>query len=349
MKTTFISSQAVSNAMRYQVMEMQQELTKAQTEVTTGTLADPGVTLGSRTGQAVSLSRDVDRLNGLVDSNNLISTRLTATQDALGQINDLAQTFLSALTADKGSGVAPTVTQSAAQTALSSVTSILNTSVNGEYIFAGINTDVQPIDDFNAAGSPARQALDDSFQTYFGFAPTDPDAANITADQMNDFIDNLVAQQSTDPAWSDNWSNATDQPITSRISLNETAETSVSANSAGTKKFMIAAAMVSDFMQGNLSEGARDALVDKASGLITDALTDSASQQANLGLIQNKVSGATDRIKSQVDLFQRNLQDLEGVDPYEASTKITSLLNQIETSYSLTARIQQLSLVNFLS
>jgi flagellar hook-associated protein 3 FlgL len=61
------------------------------------------------------------------------------------------------------------------------------------------------------------------------------------------------------------------------------------------------------------------------------------------------VSGATDRINSQVDLFQRNLQDLEGVDPYEASTKITSLLNQIETSYSLTARIQQLSLVNFLS
>jgi flagellar hook-associated protein 3 FlgL len=83
--------------------------------------------------------------------------------------------------------------------------------------------------------------------------------------------------------------------------------------------------------------------------LIADSLTDSASQQAQLGVIQNKVSGATDRIKSQVDLFQRNLQDLEGVDPYEASTRITSLLCQIVTSYSLTARIQQLSLVNFLS
>jgi flagellar hook-associated protein 3 FlgL len=348
MKTTFISSQAVSNAMRYQVMEMQQELSKAQTEVTTGQLADPGVTLGSRTGQAVSLSRDVDRLNGLVDSNNLIGTRLSATQDALGQINDLTQTFLSALTADKGSGVAPTVTQQAAQTALSSVTSILNTSVNGEYIFAGTNTDVQPIDDFNAAGSQAKQALDDSFQTYFGFAPTDAAAANITADQMNDFIDNVVSPQFLGSGWGTNWSKATDQPITSRISLNETAQTSVSANTIGNKKFMMAAAMVSDFMQGNLSEGARDALIDKASGLINDSLTDSASQQANLGLTENKVSSATDRIKSQVDLFQRNLQDLEGVDPYEASTKITSLLNQIETSYSLTARIQQLSLVNYL-
>jgi flagellar hook-associated protein 3 FlgL len=166
---------------------------------------------------------------------------------------------------------------------------------------------------------------------------------------MNDYIDNVVSPQFLGSGWGTNWSNATDQPITSRIALNETAQTSVSANSVGTKKFMMAAAIVSDFMQGNLGQGARDALVDKASGLIADSLTDSASQQAQLGVIQNKVSGATDRIKSQVDLFQRNLQDLEGVDPYEASTRITSLLSQIETSYSLTARIQQLSLVNFLS
>jgi flagellar hook-associated protein 3 FlgL len=349
MKTTFISSQAISNALRYQVLNSQQELSNAQKEVTTGTLADPGVTLGSRTGQAVSLSRDVDRLNGLVDSNSLISTRLSATQDALGQVSDLTQTFLSALTADKGSGVAPTVTQAAAQTALSSVTSILNTSVNGEYLFAGINTDVQPINDFDASGSSAKTALENSFQTYFGFPPDDPAAANITAAQMNDFIDTEVTPQFLGAGWQANWSNATDQPIVSRISLNDTAETSVSANNDGIKKFMMASAMVSDLMQGSLSQGARDALIDKASGLITDSLTASASQQAEVGIAQNRVSDASDRIKAQVDLFQRNIQNLEGVDPYEASTRISSLLSQIETSYALTARIQQLSLVNYLS
>ncbi len=349
MKTTFISSQAVSDAMRYQIMSMQQQLTTAQTEVTTGQLADPGVTLGSRTGQAVSLSRDVDRLNGLVDSNSLISTRLSATQDGLGQISDLTQTFLSALTASKAGGVDPSVTQSAAQSALSSVTSILNTSVNGEYLFSGINTDVQPISDFNATGSPAKAALDASFQSYFGFSQTDPAASNITADQMNDFIDTQVEPQFLGSGWQANWSNATDQPIVSRISLNETTDTSVSANTDGTKKFMMAAAMVSDLMQGTLSAGAKSAVINRASGLVTDSLTASAAQQAQLGIAQNRVSGASDRINSQIDLFQRNLQDLEGVDPYEASTKITSLLNQIETSYSLTARIQQLSLVNYLS
>ena len=36
---------------------------------------------------------------------------------------------------------------------------------------------------------------------------------------------------------------------------------------------------------------------------------------------------------------------MEGVDPYEASTRVADLLSHIETSYALTARIQQLSLL----
>ena len=51
----------------------------------------------------------------------------------------------------------------------------------------------------------------------------------------------------------------------------------------------------------------------------------------------------------QVDLFQRNITQMQGVDPYEASTRVSTLLQQIETSYALTARIQQLSLVKYLT
>ena len=50
----------------------------------------------------------------------------------------------------------------------------------------------------------------------------------------------------------------------------------------------------------------------------------------------------------QIDLFERNILDMEGVDPYEVSNRVTALLTQIETSYALTARIQQLSLLKYL-
>ena len=40
--------------------------------------------------------------------------------------------------------------------------------------------------------------------------------------------------------------------------------------------------------------------------------------------------------------------DLEAVDPYETSIELNTLLTQIETSYSITSRIQQLSIMRFL-
>jgi flagellar hook-associated protein 3 FlgL len=39
---------------------------------------------------------------------------------------------------------------------------------------------------------------------------------------------------------------------------------------------------------------------------------------------------------------------LEGVDPYEASSRLSALMNQIETAYAMTGRIQKLSLLNYL-
>ncbi|TIT09758.1 MAG: flagellar hook-associated family protein, partial [Mesorhizobium sp.] len=91
MKATAVSSAAISNAMRYQQMRMQSDLVKATKESTTGKVADVGLALGGRTTQAVTFQRDLDRLNGIIDSNALVAARLTSTQDALGQLSDVAQ------------------------------------------------------------------------------------------------------------------------------------------------------------------------------------------------------------------------------------------------------------------
>ncbi|TAN15202.1 MAG: flagellar hook-associated family protein [Rhizobiaceae bacterium] len=342
MKTTFISSQAVSQALRYQMANMQQQLSEAQTEMVTGKVADTGLALGAQAGQAVSLSRDMDRLNGLVSSNALVGTRLTTTQSALGQFAGVAQSFMSTLVTDGTGSISDSVVQSAAQMALSSATSALNTNVDGEYIFSGINTDAQPINDF----SPG--SLQASFQSYFGFSINDPQAASLTGDQMNQFMDNLQTSEFQGTGWTTDWSKASDQPITNRISLNETAQTSLSANNEGVQNFMMAAAMITDLTGGNLSGAAKAAMVSKAISLVGNTQGTLTDQQSQIGLVQNRVSNANNRMNSQVNLFNTQLVGLEGVDQNEAATKISTLLNQIETSYTLTARLQKLSLVNYL-
>ncbi|RRI07891.1 flagellar hook-associated family protein [Mesorhizobium tamadayense] len=349
MKATAVSSAAISNALRYQQMRMQADLVKATKESQTGKVADVGLALGGRTTQAVTFQRDLDRLNGIIDSNSLVAARLTSTQDSLSQLSDVAQDLLTALTSAVSGDSSTSITQTAGATALQQMTGILNTSVNGEYLFAGTNTDVKPIDNFSAAGSPAKAAFDAAFTSYFGFTQSNPAAANITAAQMDGFITTAVEPQFLGSGWQANWSNATDDQITSRISLSETTQTSVSANEQGIRKLAMAAAMVSTLFAGNISQQGQNTIVSRAQKLVGEAIGGIVQAQSEAGLAQKRVSDASDRMKTQVDLFEKHIIDLEGVDPAEAATRVADLTQHIETSFALTARLQQLSLLNYLT
>ena len=347
MKTSPVSTHSLSQSLRHSLLRSQAELTKAQKEVTTGRVADVGLALGARTERSVSFARDIERLGTILDSNALAASRLSATQDALSQISDLAQTFLTTLTASSSGSAPAEVTMEDARATLEAMTAILNSSLNGEYLFAGINTDVRPVNDFTAPGSPAKTAFDAAFLAHFGFAQTDPAAQSITAAQMDAFL-TAVEPQFLGAGWQANWSNATDQGIVSRIALNETAQTSASANEPGIRKLMMAASTIMDLFSGEVGADARGALVNRAISLVGEAVADITALQAQLGITETRVKNASERLTMQVDLFQRHILNLEGVDPYEASTRVSTLLSQIETSYALTARIQQLSLTRFL-
>jgi flagellar hook-associated protein 3 FlgL len=349
MKSSYVSSNAISQALRYSMMKMQSELVSAQKESTTLRVADVGLALGARTGESVSLARDVSRLNGIIDSNSLVSSRLSATQDILTQLTQQAETLRSTLAAAVSGSSDLNVVRADGSAMLDLLTSTLNTSVNGQYLFAGINTDVKPIADFRNPASPNKIAFDTAFQTYFGFTQTDAAASTITSAQMDDFLTNVVEPQFFGPDWEANWSSATSEPIVSRIALNETAETSVSANISGIRKLAMVAALTSDLMRGPLNAGAASVLSERALKLVVEGISEITAQQTLTGVAEQRVNSASERINIQVNLFEKTISDMESVDPYEAATRVSALVSQIETSYALTARIQQLSLLKFMS
>ncbi|MER2536810.1 MAG: flagellar hook-associated family protein [Rhizobiaceae bacterium] len=347
MKMPSVSSTSVSTAMRTAILRAQAELNKAQKELASGKLADTGLALGARTTQVVNFQRDLDRLGGIVDSNALVTSRLSSTQGALDNLSAAAQQFLTTLTAATSGDATPEVMRDSARAALDGLTSIMNLALNGEHLFAGINTDVKPINAFEAGSAP-KTAFDNAFLSYFGFAQDAPAAAAITAAQMDDFLTNAVEPQFMGAGWQANWSNATDQAIVSRVALNETTATSVGANHDGVRLLAMAAATIGDLFSGNIGAAGRDALVARAFDMVGQAIGDIANLQSQVGVIQSRVKAASDRTQVQIDLFDKQLIGMQGVDPYEASTRVTELLSHIETSYALTARIQQLSLLKYL-
>ncbi len=341
MKVSFVSSQAITQAMRYQLMRMQSDLIVAQKEANTWRVADVGLALGAQTGVSVSLNRDIERLNGLKDSNQLAASRLESTQLGLQQLTEAANDLLKAYTTGVSGASDPAIIKQQADQVLGLMSSVLNGNLNGEHLFAGINTDVQPLNDFLDPASPNRVAFDTAFAA-FPFA----DPANITAAEMDAFL-NSVEGQFLGAGW-DDWSNATDQQITSRITLTETAQTSVSANIPAFRKLAMASAIVSATFDDSMSEAARTEALNRGIALLGEVVNDLANQQGATGITQQRIERANDRMSMQIDLFTESLTEMEGVDPAEASTRVTSLLSQIEISYSLTARLQQLSLLRYL-
>ncbi len=349
MKTSLFSTSALSETTRTLLVAAQAKLIDAQKELATGRHADIGRTLGTRTAEVISLRQDHARLKTISDANGLVSSRMDTTQAALNGLSTDAGTFLSAMIAARGAPQGAAIAQHAAQDALRSLTSLMNTSFDGVYVFSGINTDVQPVADYFQTPPPASKlAVDNAFLAEFGFAQGDPLTATITASALQNFLDGPFAALFDAPNWDGTWSGAADQNIRSRISPNEMIETSANANDEPVRKLAQAFAMVADLGAQNLSPEVLKSVLDHAIKLTAAAKTGVSAIQSRIGLAQERVSKASERMSLQSDIITKHIGTLENVDPAEVSLRISALTTQIETSYALTARLHDLSLVNYL-
>ncbi|MEZ2222483.1 flagellar hook-associated family protein [Rhizobium sp. RCC_161_2] len=345
MKLSFISSTAIQNSMRQTIRQAQNEMTDASTEATTGVYADIGVSLGSGTASSVNLTRDVTRIDSILSSNSVVNQRMTSSQTALSDMSSQAQKFMDQLVALRGNndGSSVQLTQQTATATLSSFVADANTMVNGEYLFAGTNTDVQPMTDNSSAATTAIQSALSDYATAQGVAVSD-----LTGDQMKDFITNVAEPLVTsDSSWSD-WSSASDQNMSSRISNSEVIESSTNANATGMRYLALSTTIANALMGQGLSQDALNAVTDQATSYARQAIDGLNDQASQLGLSQARLTDANTSLNAQKTILNTNIGDLTGVDPYEASTKVNSLETQLETAYTIVSKIQQLSLVNYL-
>ncbi len=348
MKTTFVSTVAIATSLRQSILKTQGEMVGAQKEVATGRHADVGLTLGARAGQTVSLRQEHARLNAIVDTNALASSQLDATQAALGDISSTANDFLGALIALSEGATGANVLKEQAAIGLKGLIHGLNASMGGGHLFGGINSDAPPITDYFAAPAPAnKQAVDTAFLAAFGVAQDDPGVAAITAADMQTFLDGAFQTLFDDPQWAD-WSAASSQDMQSRITATEVVETSVNANEQAMRKIAMAYTMVADLGIEGLNEGARSAVTEKATQLIAEGINELTALQARVGGVQGRISQVNDRMSLQLDILSEQVTGLENVDPFEAASRVNTLMTQLEAGYALTARMQRLSILDYL-
>ena len=342
---SFISSLSVTTPLRSSVLQLQTELTQAQTEVSTQTKADIGLSLGAQTGTALSLESAMDRLNAFSGTNALATTRLSATSSTLTNMLTTAQSMAQSLTEATGVGSTTTL-QASAQSAMQNLVGDLNTTSGSEYIFGGINTSAQPIANYTAT-SPAKTAIDNAFQSYL--STNNLTASTLTSSQMQTFIDGPYTALFNDTNWQANWSSASSTTIQSNITPSQSLNTSVSANDSSIRQVTQAYAMLSEFAGGGLSSDAFSTVISSAGKLMSSGINGLNNVAGGIGVAQGTMDTATSQINAQVSVLTTNVDSLVGVDTAALSTKVTQLQTQLEASYELTSELSKLSLVNYLS
>ncbi|PIK70549.1 flagellar biosynthesis protein FlgL [Methylobacterium frigidaeris] len=345
MTTSYISSLSLWNTPRSASSRLQAEIANATQEIAGGRYADVGHALGAQVGRSLSLRQSTAEIAALKDGNGLTALRLGASQGVLQQLQKSTDAQLATLTgvsADKRLAAMA----ASADDSLASLTNLLNSSASGQALFSGTRTSVAPIKD--GAVADARATAATAFQTAFGFAPGDPRAATLTAAQVRTFLESTIAAQFADPNWGTTWSQASSTAVTSRIALGETVTTSVTANETAFRQ-LAQAGIVSSLGLAGLSADAQAVVSERAMGLLSKASAGLVSLQADLGRSQTRIADANTRLDAQGDLIKKEIARLESVDPTEAQARLAAAKTQLQMSYSLTAQLQELSLLKYVA
>jgi flagellar hook-associated protein 3 FlgL len=188
----------------------------------------------------------------------------------------------------------------------------------------------------------------DAFVAAFGFEQSDPAVATISPDAMATFLATAFADEFGAAQWGARWSTASSLEQEHRIAPDERVRLTTNANALAFRQLAEAYVMVSDLGGSALSPAAQDVVAERAIGLVGAAISSLAAERAEIGVAEERIASASALLGVQAQATAHRLGDLEGADVFAAATAANDLMTRLEASYAMTARLQRLSLLEFI-
>ncbi len=346
-----ISTALQSLRQREQTSRLAAEISDVSKEVTTGIKANPYDDLGHRSADAIAIRMQITRNDGFLTSNALLDRRFLAVETSLGAMRDVGQSVLEqAFSSDSAGGLSTTYLQQAARTALDQVLERAAVSDSSGFLMSGTRSDTNPLQTWDVQNPNSGVSPANAVANVIGGVPT-------TLADVQTAIDGLKAAFSdtaADPA--NNFENTFyngaptgNPPLTSRTSETQTLTQTAQANDPAMRDLMRGLAMLSAFNPSDIpDEAARDAWLTEARSAIGAGLEGLTDLETQTGLKRGQLADTISAQESRALFLNGEVMNLEGVDQYDAATRLTQLQNQLESSYAVTARLSRLSFLNYL-
>ncbi|OWU83193.1 hypothetical protein ATO6_20345 [Oceanicola sp. 22II-s10i] len=338
-------------ARRQTAADINQQLATAQNELSTGIKNDIFKSLGTGAAESITLRASIDRDTAQVAANGLLTQRLDTMAATLGTIRNSVQEALDLAIANK---TAPLGTasgmQQAARAALDTLVAQANSSHAGMPLFAGISASgetLQPWEKTNAGSGLAPAGVLASILS--GGLP-DEAAAQAAIAELNAVFSDTAADGPSNFEQTF-YNGAPTGSARQTASTGEGTELAygVQANDPGFREVLKGLAMLASVDVTTIADpDAYAAWVGTAVNALSAGNAKLLDAETQVGAKAGRIEAESTRMKDRIDLYKNRVLNLEGIDDYEAATRITLLETQLQASYAVTARMSQLSFLNYL-
>lgn len=319
--------------MRLQTASTKTQITRLSQEATTGQTSDAGAHLRGNMGQLGTIDGARARLSAYRTAANELGLFAEAMQTGLSTISDTAEAAAATLLPATGSATTVQVDAAAMQArqGFETIISALNTRFGDRSLFAGK-------DSADVALLPADDILT-ALEGALAGVTTAEDAATAVSDWFDSPAGfEAVAYQG----------GATLNAVP--VADGESAALDVTATDPALREIMKGLAMGALLDRGLFAgdPDSRRHLAGAAGQQLTTAQTGLTYTVARLGAAQGQIETAATRNEAELSSLDIARAELLGVDAYDASTRLQNAESQLQLLYTLTARLSNLNLVEYL-
>ena len=305
-----VANNAQAQYMLSQIMRANTALDATQAQVASGKTSTDYVGIGSKTGALEAARAAAARADAYQSDTQLAVTQADLQDTQLTTMSSLAEQLKQAVTTAAGNGDGTNL-MATAQGVFEQAAAILNsTDSNGNYIYGGGQGNTKPF--------------------------TATSLADLTSGSISSFFQNGSQKKSV------------------MVGDGQTVQIGVLASDIGTKLMtalntLYLADTPSGSLDGQLTSTQSSTLTGTVLPQVSLAATDLNSVTATNGDTYNRLKDAVTSQQSQSTLYQGFVSDIEDVDMTQAISKLNQNQVALQAALQVTARLGQLSLLNYLS
>jgi flagellar hook-associated protein 3 FlgL len=314
--TTRVTNLANNMLVQQVILKAQNRIQDAQLQISTLQKSQDYTGIADDSNRLVSMEAQRRRINQFMNDNTSVNLRMSTTLNSLDHLQTTISDVKGLIRDVLDDGQLPTGVDKDdfSQTKMSEIADFLNVKVNGQYIFAGSKTNVQPVQ--------------------IGAAPNDLSSVP----QWNATNTATTAEPSF-------YYHGDDTDQTARISEGLTVNYGVKASDPAFEKLVRAVRII---RSTDLTDPAATTKYQNALDLVTQAADGVSALQLNVGTKQQQLATTGDQLKETKSFLDGTVSDIEMADTSTAVATLNQDQTMLQAAYTTVVRLSSLTLTNFL-